>query len=118
MSAYAVGISLMLVALAIFLTYVGWLGVRAFSIFRRAKAMKARPAFLALSALPVEAERINASMQQLAPLGERLDAVARDLTAAAASAAGLMVDIGLVASATEDLLDTLVPSMRGLAHDA
>jgi len=94
---------------------LGWLGVRAFSLFRRAKAMQAKPAFLALSALPAQAERINASIQQLAPLGERLNAVARDVAAASASAASLMVDVGLVASATEELLDTFVPSMRGVA---
>ena len=85
MSAYAAGVSLMLVSLALFLTCVAWLGVRAFSIFRRANAVQAKPAFLALSALPREAERINASIQQLAPLGERLNAVARDVAAASAS---------------------------------
>lgn len=115
MSAYAVGVLLMLVSLAIFLTCVGWLSFRAFTIDRRVKRMTAKPAFLAVSALPGEAARIGASIQRLAPLGERLDAVVQDLAAASASAAGLMVDIGLVASTTEDLLDTLVPSIRGLA---
>jgi len=115
MSAYGVGVSLVLISFAIFLTCVGWVGFRAFAIDRRAKKMQAKPAFLALIALPGEAERISSSIGQLAPLGNRLGAVSRDLAAAAASAAGLMVDVGLVASATEDLLDTLVPSMRGVA---
>lgn len=115
MSAYAVGVSLMLVSLVLFLTCVGWLGFRAFAVDRRLKMMAAKPAFRALSAVPGEAERIGASIQRLAPLGERLDAVARELANASASAASLMIDVGLVASATEQLLDTFVPSMRGVA---
>jgi hypothetical protein len=115
MSANVAGVSMMLVALAVFLTGVVWLGIRALALRSRAKVITAKPAFLALSGLPREVERIDASIQGFAPLGDRLGAVTRDLAAAAASAAGLMVDVGLVASATEDLLDTLVPSMRGVA---
>jgi hypothetical protein len=115
MNAYVAGVSMMLVAFAVFLTGVIWFGIRAIALRTRAKVITSKPAFLALSALPGEAERISESIQQLAPLGKRLDAVARDIAAAAASAAGLMVDVSLIASATEDLLDTLVPSMRGAA---
>jgi hypothetical protein len=115
MSAYVAGVSMMLVAVAVFLTGMVWLGVRAIALRKRAKVITAKPAFLALSGLPGEIERIDAAIGRFLPLGGRLGAVARDLTAAAASAASLMVDIGLVASTTEDLLDTLVPSMRGVA---
>jgi len=114
-SAYGVGVFMLFVALAVFVAGLAMLGIRAIWLMKRAKVISAKPAFLALAALPGEAERINASLQRLAPLGARLDAVARDIAAAAASTAGLMVDIELVASATEDLLDAVAPSLRGVA---
>jgi len=115
MSGYFVGLSLIVAALAVFLTGLVMLGIRAFALMKRVKAMSAKPAFRAAAALPVHFERIDRSIQRLSPMRARFDEVARLLAVASANAAGLLVDIDLVASATEDLLDAVAPSLRGVA---
>ena len=87
--------------------------VRILAVRRALQRMTRGPAFRAISGLPTPLERVKGAFERLETLTTRLDAVVDELAAAARSGARFAMEVGLVASATEDLLDTFVPSMRG-----
>jgi len=116
MSGSAIGVALVLAAVALVLGFVAWTLIRALLVNKRIADITAKPAFRAAAAIPSGGQRIAASIQRLTPLAARLDGIARDLEIASAAGATLVIDIRLVAAATEELLDALVPAMRGIAE--
>ena len=87
--------------------------VRALAVRRRLTAIAARPAVRAVAGIAEDSKRIAASAAPLRSLGERLDRINADMMDAAAAGARLGLDVRAIAGAVEDLLETLVPSLRG-----
>src|SRR5437660_12654375 len=94
---------------------VAWAGRRLARLQRRIDASMRKPAVRALDGLQAKASRIAGALARLEAMGRRFDVVSQELLAASEAGARIGLDVRLVAATTEELLDVLVPSMRGRA---
>jgi hypothetical protein len=115
MSFFSVGIGLVVVSVVAVLACATWAIVRLTSVQHRVNTLLEKPAIRALDGLRSQSERIQAALEQLAASSARFEVVGREVAAAVESSARFAADVALTARTTEDLLDTLVPSMRGSA---
>jgi hypothetical protein len=115
MSFFSAGIGLTLLSVAAVIGCATWAVVRLTSVRRRAITLLGKPAVRALDGLGGQSERIQAALDLLAASSARFEPIGRQLAAAAASGARFAAEVDLAARTTEDLLVTLVPSMRGSA---
>jgi hypothetical protein len=113
MSPYAIGLAALFVSLAAVVGVAVWALVRGLSLRRAIKRVTSKPAFQAVAALPVQFERIGAGVRELQSTGARFSMLTARLQDASVSGVRIAADIRLVADATEDLLETFIPSMRG-----
>lgn len=89
--------------------------VRGLRVGSRIDRISRSPAVVAVAKLPAEADRISASVQRLQEVGDRWDSLFESLTATRDAGTRLQSGVDSVAACIIDLLDTLVPSMRGSA---
>ena len=115
MSPQVVGLVLVLLAAAILVGGVALAVVRLMVLQRHTRTFGAAPAVQALRGIADAGSRMAVSLAPLASLSSRLERINEDMMAAAAAGAKLGLDVGAIAAAVEDLLDTFVPDLRGSA---
>jgi hypothetical protein len=87
--------------------------VRLVRVQRRAASIRTSPAYQAVDGIAKQGRRIGAGAARLQSMDERIEAISRDVVTAATAGGRLGIDVRAVAAATEELLDTFLPSMRG-----
>jgi hypothetical protein len=113
MSLSSAGMALGAIGLAIIVVSAVWAAIRVVALRRHVTRLTGTRAFRALDQLPAYVERIDRAIERLKLLSARLRVIGEALLCASEAGARFAAEVGTVAGATEDLLDALVPSMRG-----
>jgi hypothetical protein len=117
MTLQSVGLAISIASFAITLGFVVWAAIRLTRVDRAVAAILNRSTVRRLLALPQQIQRIERAVQGFDGLGNCAGAIWARFDAVAGSAMTLDLDVRTIARATEDLLDTFVPSMRGSQAD-
>jgi len=115
MTAEGASITAILIGAVVVLSTLIYALVRGLKVQSRLDRISRSPATIAASKLPVEGERISASVQRLQQAGDRWDLLLESVTATRDAGTRLQSGIESVAACIIDLLDTFVPSERGSA---
>lgn len=115
MTIEAASVTAIIVGAAAVLGSMIFLLVRALRIGTRLEHISSSPSMVAATTLPAAGSRIAVGVERLGLMGERVQSIVEQLTAARDASERLREGVASVSACVIDLLDVFAPSLRGSA---